>query len=273
MQNHSTSFVKLFKKVLINRSLLFRLSSREIVGRYKGSFLGLVWSLLNPIFMLFVFAFVFGKVIQAKWGQSPIEGQLDFSVALFAGLLIYFFFSEVIGASVNLILANSNYVKKVVFPLEILPIVNLISALFHLIISFIVLMVLMAFSNWQFSYEILYVPIILLPFLIMILGLSWFLSALGVYLRDVGQIIPPVLTAMMFLSPIFYPLSNVSKEYLWLYQINPLTIIIEEMRSVLLYSNSPDFYQLGIYFVISIVVAKLGFSFFQKTRKGFADVL
>jgi lipopolysaccharide transport system permease protein len=273
MQLHSSSFLKLFKSTWLNKSLLYRLSTREIAGRYKGSFLGLMWSILNPIFMLLVFAFVFGQIIQAKWGDSRIEGQLDFSVALFTGLLLYFFFSEMIGSAVNIIMSNANYVKKVVFPLEMLPIITLISSLFHLIISFMVLLALMAFSNWEFSYHIIYVPIILIPFLIMVLGLSWFLAALGVYFRDVGQIIPPVLTAMMFLSPIFYPLSNVSEKYLWLYQINPLTIIIEQMRSVILYHNAPDFYQLGIYFFISLVIGKLGFTFFQNTRKGFADVL
>lgn len=273
MQEGSSSFIHLLKKLWVNKSLLKRLVIREIIGRYKGSFLGIIWSLLNPIFMLFVFAFVFGKILQTKWGAAEIEGPLDFSVALFVGLLLYFFFSEMIGGAVNIIMGNANYVKKVVFPLEILPIVSLVSALFHLAISFMVLMVLMMFSTWEFSYHILYAPIILIPFLLMVLGLSWFLAAIGVYLRDVGQIIPPILTAMMFLSPIFYSLSHVSQEYLWVYQLNPLTVIIEQMRTVVLYHNVPDFFQLVVYFMISILIAKLGFMFFQKTRKGFADVL
>lgn len=273
MQNFSSSPAALFKSIWKNRALIIKLSKRDIQSRYKGTLFGVIWSLLNPLIMLTVFTFVFGKIVQAKWGHQHTDNMLDFSVALFCGLLIYFFFSEVIGRAATTIISNANYVKKVVFPLETLLLINLLSALYHFIMSFIVLLVLLFFSTWSFSIEALWVPLIVLPFVLLMLGLSWILAALGTYFRDINQLVAPGLTALMFLSPIFYPLSSVHDRFLWVYMINPLTFVIEQLRSVLINSMPPNFLGLFLYYLVSFFVLYVGYLVFQNTRKGFADVL
>lgn len=255
------------------RRLIYNLAKREVVGRYRGSFVGIFWSFLTPILLLTVFTFVFGEIFQARWGDRVQSGPLDFAVALFAGLLIFNFFAECIGRAPTLIIANANYVKKVVFPLEVLTLVTLLAALFHLAAGYIILLILMTLSSWEFSWHMLYVPVIFAPFAVLVLGLTWGLSALGVYLRDIGQLISPILTAMMFLSPIFYPLSSVSEKFMWIYEINPLTFVIEQVRAVLLQGVQPNWVGLGYYSLACVLVGYLGFVLFQKTRKGFADVL
>lgn len=276
MQRFDISPIRLAKDIWIHRGLILNLSKREIDGRYRGSFFGIFWSFLTPLLMLIVFTFVFGEIFQARWGArggGGGQGSLDFAVALFAGLLIFNFFSECISKAPGLVTSNANYVKKVVFPLEILTPVTLIAAFFHLLAGYLILLLLMFFSSWEFSWHMLLLPVVFAPFLVLIMGLTWGLSALGVYLRDVGQLIAPVLTAMMFLSPIFYPLSSVAEKYLWIYQINPLTFIIEQTRAVLLEHQIPNWNGYLYYSAVSVVVAFAGFVMFQKTRKGFADVL
>jgi lipopolysaccharide transport system permease protein len=273
MRDFSISPVGLVKDTWQKRRLIYNLSKREVVGRYRGSFVGIFWSFLTPILLLSVFTFVFGEIFQARWGERAQSGSLDFAVALFAGLLIFNFFSECMARAPNLIIGNANYVKKVVFPLEVLTVVTMLAALFHLAAGYIILLILMTFSSWEFSWPMLFVPIIFTPFAVMVLGLTWGLSSLGVYLRDIGQLIAPILTATMFLSPIFYPLSGVSEKVMWIYQLNPLTFVIEQIRAVMLQGVQPNWLGLGYYSVASLVVGYAGFVVFQKTRKGFADVL
>lgn len=273
MRDFSVSPFGLIRDGWVNRRLVFNLSKREVLGRYKGSYIGIFWSFLVPLMMLGVFTFVFGEIFQARWGAREDAGSLDFAVALFAGLLLYNFFSECVGRAPALVVSNANYVKKVVFPLEILTLVTLAAAFFHLLAGYVILLLLMALSSWTFSWHLVLVPVLLFPFCLMIVGITWALSAFGVFLRDVGQLIGPVLTAMMFLSPIFYPLSSVAERFQWIYQLNPLTFIIEQVRGVLLYGQMPDWSGLLSYTAVSALVAFLGFAVFQKTRKGFADVL
>jgi lipopolysaccharide transport system permease protein len=273
MRDFSISPVRLVAETWGHRRLIFNLTRREVVGRYRGSLVGVFWSFLNPILMLTVFTFVFGEIFQARWGAGERTGPLDFAVALFTGLLLFNFFSECLGRAPTLIIGNANYVKKVVFPLEILTLVTLLAAFFHLVAGYIILLILMSLSSWQFSWHALLTPVVFLPFACLVLGMTWGLSALGVYLRDVGQLIAPVLTALMFLSPIFYPLESVDEKFLWIYNLNPLTFIIEQVRAVMLQNVQPDWSSLVIYSLISLVVACAGFALFQKTRKGFADVL
>lgn len=273
MRDFSVSPFGLIKDIWQTRRLIYNLTKREVVGRYRGSFVGIFWSFLTPILLLTVFTFVFGEIFQARWGGREEAGSLDFAVALFAGLLIFNFFSECLARAPNLIIGNANYVKKVVFPLEVLTIVTILAAVFHLAAGYIILLILMMVSSWQISWTMLLTPVVFIPFLVMVLGFTWGLSALGVYLRDIGQLISPVLTAMMFLSPIFYPLSSVSEKFIWIYHLNPLTFVIEQMRAVMLQGVQPNWIGLVYYTVISVIVGYLGFVIFQKTRKGFADVL
>jgi len=254
-----------------NRELIEALAKREVLGRYRGSFMGILWSFFNPLFMLAVYTFVFSVIFNARWGGSG--SKTEFALVLFAGLLVFNLFSESITRAPGLMLANVNYVKKVVFPLEILPTVTMLSALFHGLISLGVWCVVYSLFFGLLHPTVLLLPLIVLPFLMFIMGLSWSLASLGVYLRDVSQIIGLVTSFLMFMSPIFYPVSALPENYRYFLYLNPLTPVIEMTRDVLYWGMIPDIKLLGAYWVASVVIAWLGFAWFQKTRKGFSDVL
>lgn len=255
-----------------NRSLIKASIKREVLGRYRGSVMGVLWSFLNPVFMLLVYTFVFSVVFQARWSAGS-ESKTEFALVLFAGLLVFNLFAECINRAPGLIVGNQNYVKKVVFPLEILPWVGLGAALFHGAVSLGVWLIAYLIFFGMPHATMLYLPLILLPFGLFIMGLSWALASLGVYLRDVGQFIGLLTTVLMFLSPIFYPASALPEAYRSLLYMNPLTPVIEQTRDVLFWGKAPDFGILGIYMIVTSIIAWLGFAWFQKTRKGFADVL
>lgn len=273
MQHFSASPKEMVSSICRNRALIQSFVKREVVGRYRGSMLGLLWSFFNPVFMLLVYTFVFSVVFKARWGGDGSDSKTEFALVLFAGLIVFNLFSECINRAPSLILSNVNYVKKVVFPLEILSIVSLGSAMFHTLISL---------GVWFAAYLILFgippltalfLPLVILPLMLFVVGLSWALASLGVYLRDVSQVIGAITTVLMFLSPIFYPASALPEEYRhWLY-LNPLTPVIEQTRNVLYWGETPDWKLLAIYSLVALLIACLGFAWFQKTRKGFADVI
>jgi len=247
------------------------MTRREVVGRYKGSVMGLAWSLFNPVLMLVVYTFVFSVIFKSRWGMH--ESKTLFAVVLFVGLIVLNLFSEVVNRAPSLILSNANYVKKVVFPLEIIPVVALGAALFHSLISLGVLLVAFIFFNGFIHWTVVFLPLILLPLIILTLGISWLLAAIGVFLRDIGQTIAIVTTVLMFLSPVFYPVTAVPKEFRQLIMLNPLTFIIEQAREIIIWGRCPDWMGLGLYTVAALVVSWVGYGLFQKTRKGFADVI
>lgn len=255
-----------------NRDLVKQMVKREVVGRYRGSFMGILWSFFYPVFMLAVYTFVFSVVFKARWNAGS-DSKTEFALVLFAGLIVFNLFAECINRAPGLILSNTNYVKKVVFPLETLPLVTLGSALFHALISLGVwLIAYFIFFGTPHSTGLLF-PLILLPLLLIIMGLSWGLASLGVYLRDVSQFIGIVTTVMMFISPLFYPTSALPEKYRHLLMLNPLTPVIELVRDVLFWGKVPNFIILTVYLFCAALIAWLGFAWFQKTRKGFADVL
>jgi len=247
------------------------MTKREVIGRYKGSVMGLMWSFFNPILMLIVYTFVFSVIFKARW--PGVTNNLEFAGILFSGLIVYSLFSECVSRAPSLILSNVNYVKKVVFPLEILPWVALASSLFHACISILVLLAFMLTLEGGMHWTVILFPLIMLPLLLLTMGISWALASLGTYIRDIGQAIGIIVMAVMFLSPIFYPASAFPQSYRVFFYLNPLTFIIEQSRAVLLWGKMPNWEGLAIYFVISLFVAWLGFFWFQKTRRGFADVL
>jgi len=271
MQNFSTSPMTMVRSLIKNRSLVYQMSKREVVGRYQGSAMGLAWSFFNPILMLAVYTFVFSQIFGARWGEGV--SQIEFASILFAGLIVYQLFSECIVRAPSLILSNVNYVKKVVFPLEILPWVSLLASLFHASINTVVLMLFYLVIHGSLAWTVVFVPVILLPLILVVMGFSWLLASLGVFIRDVSQIIAVVVTAMMFLSPIFYPASAFPESYQLFFYLNPLTFIIEQIRDVVLWGNLPNWSGLGLYLMAGMTLALLGFAWFQKTRRGFADVL
>ncbi len=271
--NHQTSLAALARRLWQHRDLIVQMTRREVVGRYRGSIMGLAWSIFNPILLLTVYTFVFSVVFKAKWGAGGEESQAGFAIVLFVGMIIFGVFAEIVNRAPMLILANINYVKKVIFPLEILPVVAMGAALFHALISLGVLLFAMLLVNGSLVWTVVFFPLILLPLVIATLGIAWFLASLGVFVRDVGQTVAIVTTVTMFISPVFYPVSALPEQFqIWL-MINPLTLVIEQSRAVMITGRLPDWIGLGIYTVGSFLLAWAGFWWFQKTRKGFADVL
>lgn len=272
MQDFSASPKEMIASLLRNRALIGALVKREVVGRYRGSLMGILWSFLNPIFMLAVYTFVFSFVFKARWNAGS-DSKAEFALVLFSGLLVFNIFAECINRAPGLVLSNVNYVKKVVFPLEILPWVTVGASLFHMSVSLLVWMAAFVIFFGVPHLSIVYLPVVIFPLVLFIMGLSWALASLGVFLRDVGQFIGIVTTTLMFVSPIFYPATALPEEYRKFLYMNPLTPAIEQARDVLFWSKSPDFVMLAIYTAVAAVIAWAGFAWFQKTRKGFADVL
>ena len=256
-----------------HRQLIWQMVRREIVGRYRGSLMGLLWSFFNPVLMLVVYTFVFSVVFQAKWGQGGGGSKTEFAVILFAGLIVFNLFAEVVNRAPNLVLEQVNFVKKVVFPLEILPVVILGSALFHACVSLCVLVLFKLLIQHTISLTLVLLPLVLLPLLLLVLGCAWFLASLGVFLRAAIDIITILTTALLFMSPIFFPVTAIPADFRSLMLLNPLAFIVEQARNVLLWGNVPDWQGLLTYSLASLFVAWAGLAWFQKTRKGFADVL
>lgn len=255
-----------------NFQLIKSLAYREIIGRYKGSILGLFWSFANPLFMLGIYTFVFSFVFRARWGSGD-ESRVQFALILFAGLILFNFFSECISRAPGTIISNTNYVKKVIFPIEIFSLVNAMSALFHFFVSLIVWSIFSIYFLKISFLNIITIPIILIPFILFVIGLSWFISAVGVYFRDLSQIIGILITALLFLSPIFYPITLIPEKYQIFIYLNPLTFPIETFRGLLFDGHFPELNFYLIYLFFSLFVFYCGFFIFKNLKKGFSDVL
>lgn len=272
-QRHKTSLIELFASLSRNRQLISQMAKREVLGRYRGSMMGLAWSFFNPVLMLIVYTFLFSVVFKAKWGVSETEGHADFAIVLFAGLIVHGLFAECINRAPLLIAGNVSYVKKIVFPLETIAWVAMGSSLFHAAISLIVLLGVQLVLGGRLPWTVIYFPLILAPLILMIMGIAWFLASAGVYIRDIAQTTGIATSVLLFVSPVFYPVSTLPEKIQILVMLNPLTLIIEQSRKVLIFGDCPDWINLGIYSLVSVFVAWAGFWWFQKTRKGFADVL
>ncbi|OPA99692.1 ABC transporter permease [Pseudomonas fluorescens] len=254
------------------RSLISQMTKREVIGRYRGSVMGLTWSFFNPILMLAVYTFVFSEIFNARWAGVD-TGKGGFAILLFVGMIVHGLFAECANRAPTLVMANSNYVKKVVFPLEILPVITLGSALFHSCISLLVLLVAQFLILGQLHWTMVLFPLVLVPLILATLGVCWLLASLGVYLRDVGHVITVLTTVLLFLSPVLYPVAALPEVYKPWLKLNPLTYIIEESRRVLLFGELPHWESLLVAVTVGAIIASMGYWFFQKTRKGFADVI
>lgn len=255
-----------------NKGLVRRLIERDVKGKYKGSALGMLWSVITPILMLIIYTFVFSVVFKAKWSVES-DSKVEFALILFIGLLVFNLFAECISRSTTIVVSNSNYVKKVVFPLEILPWIVLGGSYFNFFIGIIVWVIaytiFMGFPQW----EAVLFPVILFPLTLTIMGLSWLLAALGVYIRDLSLIVGISLQILMFMSPIFYPITALPEKYRAILYFNPITVYIEMMRDVLYWGKLPSLEYLVISSVVAYLIAKIGFVFFQNAKRGFADVV
>ena len=257
---------------LRQRTLMWQFARRDVLARYRGSLLGLGWSFLTPLLMLAVYTFVFRVVFKARWGTGGAD-DLEFALQVYAGLIVFGLFAEVVSRAPRLVLDQPNLVKKVVFPLEILPWVAVLAGLFHLALNLIVLLGAAAIARGGLPLTVVALPLVLIPFVPLLLGLAWFLAALGVYVRDVGQIAALAVNLLMFLSPVFYPISSLPERWQPWLRANPLTPVIEQLRRVTLEGAWPDWTQLAINLVVASAIAWLGARWFAVTRNGFADVI
>ncbi|TKJ86649.1 sugar ABC transporter permease [Paenibacillus sp. CFBP13512] len=255
-----------------NRNIVVQFVKRETASRYKGSYLGFLWSVLTPLLMLIVYTFVFGEIFQAKW-HAESTNKLEYAVIIFAGLTTYNLFSEVVGRSPFLILSNTNYVKKVVFPLEVFPVIAVGSALVNAAINFVLIAIFTVIVNHTLHWTVILLPIVILPLLFFTLGVSWLLSALGVFLRDIGQVIAIVIQALMLLSPILYSVDTIPLKFRWFYYLNPITYFVGDIRNVMIWGKVPILSIFVLELLVSIIICVVGLFFFRKTKHGFADVM
>lgn len=254
------------------RSLLVELTKREILGRYRGASIGLVWALISPFLMLMVYTLAFGYILRSRWPGTS-GSTTDFALILFVGLLVHGFFAECLTRAPQLVLSNPGYVKRVVFPLEVLACSMTLTALFHLSMNVVVLVALKWFWHGELFWHTLLLPLVIAPLVVLAVAVGWFLSALGVYLRDITQIVGVLAAAMLFLSSAIVPVQSLPENYRWVFHANPLTLIIDQAREVVIWGRMPDWSALGLYSVCACILAMLALAFFRRIRGGFGDVL
>lgn len=261
-----------FASLLRNGSLVWELSKREVLGRYRGASFGLAWSVISPFMMLCIYAFAFGTIMKSRWPHEA-GGDHSYAAILFTGLIVHGFFAECVSRATTLVVGNPNFVKRVVFPLDVLPWPMMFSALFHALMNVVVLALLMLALEHRLHLTLLLLPLILVPLMLLTMGMCWFLASVGVYFRDISQVMPVFMTAMLFLSSAIIPVSILPKNLQTLFNLNPLTFFIDEARVVVLMGEAPNWGALALATVTGLLVAWLGHAWFVMTQRGFADVL
>ena len=264
------------RNLVSHRALIVQFVRREFLARNRGSILGFFWTILHPLLMLAVYTFVFSVVWNARWvgNGSEQESRSLFAIGVFCGLIVWEVFSSGVGAAATTIIGQSNLVKKVIFPLEVLPLANIGTGLLVGGISLLILIAANSIMGNGISTTIWALPFVLIPLLALTCGLAWLVASLGVFLRDLRQLVAGILLpVLMFTSPIFYPAERVPTAFRWMIDFNPLACIIENARAVVLFSRPPDWTRLGIVTVASLIVMQLGYAFFMKSKRSFADVL
>ncbi len=248
------------------------LTRRDILGRYRGANFGLLWSLIGPLMMLVIYTVAFGKILGSRWVQ-PSGDPAAFGMVLFVGILVHGFFGECFSRAPRLMIDNANYVKRVIFPLHILPWSVVLSALFHMAMNLVVFAVLNALLYGQFSPYIVLAPVVVAPLVLITVAVCWVMASLGVYLRDISQAVPVMVTALLFLSSAIVPVDTLPPRYQLIFRLNPLTFFIDEMRDIALWGRPPDFTGLMVRAVVALVLIYAAYAWFRFTSKGFADVL
>ena len=267
--NPAETFVSLWK----TRDLLIQIVQRNIQSRYKASMFGLFWMLATPLFMLAIYTFVFSMIFQARWGETFGESKAAFALILFCGLTLFTVFSESINSSVGVIPSHQNYVKKVVFPLEILPVASVLSALVFGLVSIAILLAGLGFVLHSLTVTAICLPLILLPLLLLSTGLAWFVASLGTYFRDLQHVVGILLQMLFFMTPIFYLIERIPESFRFVLQLNPLASLVQQTRQILIFGQWPDWGNLFLLTCASLLIFQLGYVWFMKTKRGFADVL
>ena len=255
-----------------DRSLTAQLAWRDILGRYRGANFGLFWSLIGPLMMLAIYALAFGHILGSRWVRPEGEGA-NFAIVLFLGIIVHGFFAECVSRAPGLMQANANYVKKVIFPLPVLPWAIVWSALFHMAMNMLVFVVLAGLVYGEFSWYIVLFPVVIAPLVMLTIAVSWVTASLGVYLRDISQAVPVVVTGMFFLSSAIIPVDSVPEKYRLVFHLNPLTFFIDQARNVALWQVLPDWQGRAAYAGGGLVAMYLAYAWFRLTSRGFADVL
>jgi lipopolysaccharide transport system permease protein len=263
---------RVFTTLWHDRILIYQLVKRELVSRYRGSVLGLTWSFVTPLLMLSVYTFVFSVIFKVRW-DVDISSRGEFAMVLFAGLIVFQFFSECVSRAPTLMFENVSYIKRIVFPLESLAWVVVGSAMFNMIVSSGVLVfVHLVLVGWP-PLSVLWLPIVLFPLAIFTVGCVWILSSIGVFLRDTRQVVGVIVPILLFATPIFYPVSKLPEELQRAIYLNPLAYIVEQVRDVMLFGRSPEAFGLSLYLVLACGTAWLALAWFTVTKRGFADVV
>ena len=254
--------------------LISQLTRREVVGRYRGSHLGIVWSFVNPLLLLCIYTVVFRYIFNARSTEHPEEGWADFALMLFAALVVFNVFAECLGRAPSLILTNSNYVTKVVFPLELLPLTVVLGSLVHLLIGFVplVLATLVSRSGHLHATVLLW-PVLLVPIALWALAVAWFVSALGAFLRDLNEVMAAVIQILMYASAVFYPLARVPVGLRNVLRFNPLAFICEQSRNLVVWGEGLDWFGYALVTLAGLVAAAAGYKFFVNVKPAFADVI
>lgn len=253
------------------RKLIQLMVKRDLLGRYKGSFAGVLWTVVNPLALLFIYWFVFSVILRVRIG--PNGKPIDFVFYILAGLLPWMAFSEALIRSNTCILENVNLVKKVVFPLEILPVNKTLSSCINSLVGVLLLILLVLGNRGSVPWTVILLPAVILPQLLLTVGFGWFLAGLGVFIRDTNHVIGLVLTVWMFLCPIVYPENMVPKPLLRWFRLNPFLPVVTGYRSVLLDGTLPDACPWLCLLGISLLIFFLGYFWFIRTKKAFADVV
>jgi lipopolysaccharide transport system permease protein len=271
---HYASPIKMGQNLWAHRELIKQFTKREVLQTYKGSYLGLGWSLVTPLATLAVYTFAFSVVLGARWQNgNHSNSHLEFALVLFAGLIVFNVFAETASIAPRLIISNRNYVTKVIFPLEILPIAKLGGSLTDSLLSIFILLLGEIIFLQQLPWTTIFLPLVYLPLIFLCLGIGWFMASLGVYIRDVGNMVSVIVRMLLFLTPIFYPVTLVPENIRLIIYLNPLTFIVENFRRVLLFNQPPDWVGFFAINLITIVICLLGYIWFMKSKKTFADVL
>jgi lipopolysaccharide transport system permease protein len=272
MNRHPASLGEFVRSMMRHRELIFRLSNREFTQRFRGSMLGIAWAVLMPLFTAAVYTFVFSTVFKARWPGMP-GGPFDFAVIYLTGMIVHTIFAESVARAPGLVIGNTNYVKKVVFPLEILPAVTVLTALVNASIGIAIVIFGNLLLNGNIHLTVLLLPVVIAPYLIFITSLVFFFAATGVYLRDLSQVVSLLITVTLFLTPIFFPIEAVPASFQKLIWLNPLTFIVQQVRAVTIFGHWPNFTGLLIYTLVTLAGLACTFWMFQRLRNGFADVL
>lgn len=259
-----------------HRQLIRQLTRREIALRYRGSVLGLLWSFIVPLAMLTIYTVVFGVILGPKHATEAtddLQKNLEFAMHLFCGMVVFSLFAETVGQAPAVLTGSVSYVKRIVFPLEILVVIKLGAALVHTLISFVILLLGLAVIFGGLQPTLLLMPLVLLPLILLTLGLAWFLASVGVYVRDMTHAIGVIVQMLFFATPIFYPITAVPEVLHPLMYTNPLTTVVENARQVCIHGDWPQWHLLLVVTLVGLAVAQLGYAWFVKTKRGFADVL